>query len=107
MSRDRFGIRVPVNMADAIKLDEANGNRLWQEAIDSELESKMAFFEVLCRGEDVPLAHQLTRCDMIFSVKMGSLKRKARLVVVEGVTGDVPSTLQSVPEVPVSQASSI
>lgn len=32
----KFGIEVPKNFKDALRLDRVNGNRLWQEAIDLE-----------------------------------------------------------------------
>ena len=33
----QFGVRVPRNIAEAYKLDQANGNSLWTEAIDREV----------------------------------------------------------------------
>ena len=32
-----FGVQVPRNYAQALELDEANGNTLWQESVDKEL----------------------------------------------------------------------
>jgi hypothetical protein len=33
-----FGIKIPKNVNRALKIDKENGNNLWQESIDKELE---------------------------------------------------------------------
>ena len=49
-------------------------------------------FEELEDGEEVPIGYQYVRCHMIFDVKAGSLKRKARYVAVGHMT-EPPSAL--------------
>ena len=51
--RYKFGIRVPANQAEAIAFDKANGNTLWQDAIDKEISQLLEYetFEIKDSGE--------------------------------------------------------
>ena len=91
--KSQFGIQVPRTMAEAVKLDEANGNTLWQDAIAKEIDSVRVAFKKLRNGERAPVGYQWIRCHLIFSVKMEDFRRKARLVAGGHMTGDVPPTL--------------
>ena len=77
----KFGVLVPQNYADAIRIDTANGNNLWGDAIKAEMEQLFEYktFESIGKGAAVPDGHTNIRVHFVFDVKQ-SLKRKARLV---------------------------
>jgi hypothetical protein len=76
----KFGIRVPTTVDEAIAIDKETGTKYWQEAINLEAKNVDVAFQELEEGENVPVGYQFVRCHMIFDVKAGSLKRKARYV---------------------------
>jgi hypothetical protein len=76
----KFGIQVPKTWGETVKLDEENGNTLWQDAIRKEMNNVRIAFKVLNGEEDIPPTYQEIRCHMIFDVKMEDFRRKARLM---------------------------
>jgi hypothetical protein len=66
----KFGIQVPKTWGEAVKLDEENGNTLWQDAIGKEMNKVRISFKVLHGEEAIPPTYQERRCHMIFYVKM-------------------------------------
>ena len=87
----KFGIEVPRNVEDAVRLDKENGNTLWQDAIAKEMTSVRFGFRTLKDGEKVPVGFKFIRCHMIFDVKMEDFRRKARLVAGGHMTEVHPS----------------
>jgi hypothetical protein len=81
-NRYKFGIRVPRNVKEALELDKENGNMLWRDAIAAEIGTlnKMCVFNVLERGQRAPDGYKMIPMWIIFDVKMGTFRRKARLV---------------------------
>jgi hypothetical protein len=77
----KFGIQVPKEIKNAIDLDKKNGNKLWQEAIKTELKQLTDYqtFIVLDSGEDIPTGYQKMPYHMVFDIKY-DLRHKARLV---------------------------
>ena len=77
----KFGVEVPLRMRDAIRLDEANGNTLWQDAIKKELNQLNQYetFKALKKGESAPEGYKRIPYNVIFDVKFDG-RRKARLV---------------------------
>ncbi len=77
----QFGIRVPCSYQEAIAIDKANGNNLWQEAIQRELDQIMEYNTFIARPDlkTPPKDHQFVRVHFVFAVKH-DLRRKARLV---------------------------
>ncbi len=77
----KFGVEVPLRMADAIRLDQANGNTLWQDAIKKELAQLNAYetFKAMKKGEKAPDGYKKIPYNVIFDVKFDG-RRKARLV---------------------------
>jgi hypothetical protein len=63
-----------------VKLDEGNGNTLWQDAIRKEMNKVSIAFKVLNVEDAIPPTYQEIRCHMIFDVKMEDFRRKARFV---------------------------
>ncbi len=73
----KFGIEVPQSVAHALYLDCANGNHLWQEAIENKLQqiNKYKTFQKLINGESI---NNYTKIPyhMVFNVKF-DLRQKA------------------------------
>ncbi len=77
----QFGVRVPRTYKEAVMLDKANGNTLWQDAIQKELD-QIKEYETFIPRPDLkkpPKGYQYVRVHFVFAVKH-DLRRKARLV---------------------------
>jgi hypothetical protein len=72
-----------------VKLDEGNGNTLWQDEIRKEMNIVHISFKVLNGKDAIPPTYQEIRCHMIFGVKMEDFRRKVRFVA-GGYTTDAP-----------------
>jgi hypothetical protein len=83
---------VPTSVLDAIAVDRANGNTLWQDSIKKEMDAVKIAFKVLSPDEAVPPGYQFIRCHMIFTVKMEDFRRKCRYVAGGHMT-EAPATL--------------
>ena len=88
---EKYGVMLPRNAEEAIKLDNENNNTLWQDAIKKELENCEVAFEFLKKGKRPNPDYKQIRCHLIFDVK-ADLTRKARFVAVGHMT-DPPSEL--------------
>jgi len=75
-----------------VRIDTANGNTLWQDAVTSEMEKVRIAFKILDDGDKVPPTYQQIRCHLVFDVKMEDFRRKARFVAGGHMT-DTPATL--------------
>ena len=77
----KFGVRVPRNVKEALRLDKENKNNLWQEAMDRETGQLFEYkvFHSIGKDARVPHGYQQIPLRMVFDVK-NDLKRKARLV---------------------------
>jgi hypothetical protein len=73
----KFGIQVPKTWYEAVKVDEENGNTIWQDAIRKEMNNIRIVFKVLNGEEAIPPTYQEIRCHMIFDVTMEDFRRKA------------------------------
>lgn len=87
----KFGIRIPKTVAEAIALDQENGNTFWFDAIQKELANVRVAFDVLEQGAKAPVGYKCIPCRLIFDVKM-DFTRKARFVAGGHVT-DPPSSI--------------
>jgi transposase InsO family protein len=76
--RFQFGIRIPVSISEALRLDSQNGNTLWRDAIDKEID-KIIDYEVFKPVDVAPEGYQRIPCHMVFAVKVDG-RHKARLV---------------------------
>ena len=78
----KFGIRIPKSVEDAKRLDQANNNTLWYDAICQEMKNvRVAFDPYEGNIDDLGPGYQKIDCHMIFDVKMGeNFRRKARMV---------------------------
>jgi hypothetical protein len=77
----KFGIELPTDTEHARKLDAENGNTLWQDAIQKEMDIVKVAFKKLDDDEEVPPGYQHMETRMVFDVKLGEgFRRKCRLV---------------------------
>ena len=85
----KFGVQVPRNHDQAMLLDEQNGNTLWKEAEQRELNQidEYETFKDMGRGVH-PKGYKKIRVHMVYDVKP-TLIRKARLVA-DGQLTDTP-----------------
>jgi len=77
----KFGVEVPRSVKHALGLDELNGNKLWSNAIDKEINELLAHdtFIIKETRKDVPKGYQYIPAHIVLDVKFDG-RRKARLV---------------------------
>ena len=77
----KFGIEVPRNYNDAMRLDRLNNNTMWQDAIKTELDQINEYNTFKTYGKNVrpPDRYKKVPVHFVFDVKF-DLRRKARLV---------------------------
>ena len=78
-ARIKFGVRVPRTYQEALRIDRANGNKKWQEAIYAELEQLDEYKTFRVSLEGVPQGYNKIRVHFVFDVKHDG-RHKARLV---------------------------
>ena len=90
---NKFGIDIPRNVAHALELDRKNGNNLWRDAISAEIGTlmDMKVFRILEPGATASSDYKMIPMWNIFDVKMGTFRRKARLVA-GGHTTEPPAS---------------
>jgi hypothetical protein len=76
----KYGIEIPTSVEHAKKLDAANGNTLWMDALKKEMYNVGIAFEILEDGEGAPKGWHKTSAHLIWDVKM-DFTRKCRLVL--------------------------
>ena len=69
--RYQFGVQVPRSVQEAYKLDQENGNELWRQAMDAEINQLLDYETFVDKGmiQSAPEGYQLIKCRMIFAVK--------------------------------------
>ena len=65
----QYGLEVPKNYAEAIKLDLCNGNNYWDQAIEKEMTNVKVAFKFLGRGIPPPVGYTGIKCLIIFQSK--------------------------------------
>ena len=80
--REKFGIKVPNSVREALILDRINGNNLWAEAMAKEMTglNNANCFEYYPGHYKFGPEYQYAPLRIIFDVKKEDLRRKARLV---------------------------
>jgi len=76
----KYGLEVPKDYDDCIRIDTANGNTLWQDAIRQEMAKVLVAFRILDDNEEIPTGYQRIDCHMVYDIKMEDFRRKARFV---------------------------
>ena len=76
----KFGVQIPCSISHALKLDRLNGNSLWQEAIQKEMDQLREYntFRVPTTKDDLSKYQQIPY-HMVFDCKFDG-RRKGRLV---------------------------
>lgn len=89
----KFGHLIPKDVESAKRIDKANGNTLWWDAICKEMKNvRVAFEEFDGNDDELPANYTLINCHMIFDIKMGeNFRRKARMVAGGHMTTAEPS----------------
>ena len=88
----KYGIEVPKTFDDCVRIDQENGNTLWQDAVRQEMAKVRIAFRTLDKDEAVPPTYQQIRGHLIFDVKMEDFRRKARYVAGGHMT-EAPATI--------------
>ena len=88
----KFGIELPKTVERALEIDKETGTTFWYDAIQLEMKNVKIAFNILDDGQVVPPGHQYMDCHIIFDLKMGSLRCKARMVA-GGHMVDTPDTI--------------
>jgi hypothetical protein len=82
----KFGIEVPKNWDDCVRLDKENDNTLWQDAVRKEMKNVRMSFKIINGEESAPPTYQEILCHMIVDVKMEDFRRKGRFVAGGHIT---------------------
>jgi hypothetical protein len=89
----KYGLEIPKNYQDCIRIDVENGNRLWQDSVRNEMKTVRPAFELYEGSIQDLVGYQKITCHLIFDVKLGeNFRRKARYVAGGHMTR-TPSTL--------------
>ena len=88
----KFGIEVPKSVSHAYALDDKNGKTLWTYTISKEMNGVIPAFRKLDNGEIVMIGYHRVNFHMVFDVKMGDFRRKAKLVA-GGHMAEPPATI--------------
>ena len=75
----KYGVELPRTVQEAFALDEKNGNTMWRDAINKEMENLKVAFDILPDGRRVPVGYTKASGHLVFDVRM-TLERKARWV---------------------------
>ena len=67
---NKFGLKLLKTVSEAYAIDKKNGNTLWQDAIQKEMENVKIAFQITSEGEKMPNGFQYVDCLMLFELKM-------------------------------------
>ena len=76
----KYGIEIPTSIEHAKRLDEANGNTLWMDALRKEMPNVGVAFEILEDGARAPHGWKPVTGHLVWDLKM-DFTRKARWVL--------------------------
>ena len=71
----KFGIDVPGSVEDAMKLDDANRNTFWQDAIEKEMKNARVVFNLLPRDDKPPVGFKEIICHLVFDIKLDLIRK--------------------------------
>ena len=79
--RFKFGVQIPKNWKDSQRLDAANGNTMWADAVKIEMDQLHEYDTFIDKGLGAPMEPDWKRINahLVFDCK-SDLRRKARLV---------------------------
>jgi hypothetical protein len=92
----KFGILVPKNRKDALKIDATNGNNRWKTSMDTEIEQIDEYdtFKDMGKGRPPPHDHNKIRVHFVYDVKH-DLRLKSRLVAEGNITAPPKDSVYS------------
>ena len=78
----KYGLELPRTWKDILRIDEHNGNRRWQDAVEKEVGAllQLGCFEFMAPDYKPPSDYQYCRLHFVYEIKH-DLRCKARLVV--------------------------
>ena len=91
----KYGIRIPKNVDEALEIDRITGTTFWRDAIDKEMKNVRVAFDILDKEKNIEPGRTYLECYMIFDVKM-DFTRKARFVANGSKTPDLENTYAGV-----------
>ena len=71
MPKYKYGVQVPNSYKEAVSLDNANGNTLWQDAVALELSQVKEYeaFKPLGKNIPIPNGYKKITCHLVFDRK--------------------------------------
>ncbi|CAJ1948165.1 unnamed protein product [Cylindrotheca closterium] len=89
----KYGIRIPTSVKEAIKIDQENGDTMWQDAIKMEMKNNRIAFEGYNGDVSKLVGYKQITGHMVFDVKLGkNFRRKARYCA-DGHKTEAPAAL--------------
>ena len=89
----KYGCEIPKTIADAKRIDAANKNTLWQDAIELEMKNIRVAFE-LYNGDPANLkGYKSVGTHLIFDIKLGGNFRRKVRCVGDGHRTDTPASV--------------
>ena len=76
----KFGVELPMSVAQIYAQDKKNGNNLWEDTIFNYMKDFSPALRKLDNGDIGPIGYQHVNYHMIFDVKMEYFRLEARLV---------------------------
>ena len=89
----KFGIEIPKDVEHARRIDEANGNTLWQDAIALEMRDNRIAFEVHEGDVSELKDYEHISGHLIFDIKLGENFRRKACYVADGYKTSTPSAV--------------
>ena len=88
----KYGVELPQSYKHALQLDERNGNKLWEAAINTEIDQMINEFKAFCiikDGKFLSADYKKLQYHFVFDVKFDG-RRKARWVMDGNFTPSMP-----------------
>lgn len=91
----KYGIRIPKIVAEALEIDRITGTTFWKDAITKEMKNLRVAFDILDEGSNIEPRRVYLECYMVFDVKM-DFTRKDKFVANVSNTPDLENTYAGV-----------
>ena len=89
----KYGVRTPKTIEEAIRIDQENGNNMWQDAIKEEMTNNRIAFERYDGDVKDLIGYEQISGHLIFDVKLSeNYRRKARFVA-DGHRVETPASV--------------
>jgi hypothetical protein len=88
----KYGIRVPNSVHKVFEIDRENGDTIWADSIQKEMNNVRVAFHILDDAQSIPSGYQYMVGHLVFDVKFDGFRYKSRMVA-GGHMVDTPSFL--------------